>query len=162
MDDETRLLTDDWSSDWGQSYEDELHFYNNIQSLKTPPDAEHFVSDHFLARHVATKPGEQTLVEIEFEMPREIAFLVTDVDIGNLEEISPNDMVIFKVAKGKKLEPVLQKEADELSKEDIKQHQGKVDKSILKELASWIDLGTLQKRLRKGCTNSMTARWVIR
>ena len=37
-----------------------------------------------------------------------------------------------------------------------------MDQAILEELSKWIELGALQKRLREGSTNLMSARWVIR
>ena len=57
---------------------------------------------------------------------------------------------------------MIQKEADELTKEDLIKHKDKVDTAILKELANWLELGALQKRLRKGSQDLMTSQWVIR
>ena len=153
------LLTDDWASDWDQSYKDEFHFCDNLTSRKSPPDAEHLVSDD---HYVMTASGKQTVVEVEFEMPAFMAKLVTDVGMDDVRDIGDDSLVAFKMNKQRKLEPVIDKEADELTADDIKRHQAEVDKAIIKELTSWIELGALQQRLRKGCTNLMTARWVIR
>ena len=125
------------------------------------PDSEHFVSDHTLAKSLVSSQmkNAQIATEIELEIRREMALLVTDLIDGDLGDLPKDSIAIFKLSKKKRLEPVIEKEADELSKEDLLKHRDKVDKDILKELKNLLDLGALQKRLRKGCANLMTARW---
>ena len=122
------------------------------------------MSDHTLAENyvISQMKDAQLATEIEPEIPREFALLFTDLIDGDLGDLPKDSIAVFKLSKKKRLEPVIEKEADELSKENLLKHRNKVDKAILKELKNWLDLGALQKRLRKGCANLMTARWVIR
>ena len=92
------------------------------------PVAEHFVSDHVLADHFIASQGKENVhTEFELELPKYLALLVEEIDPENLHKMTDDEVAIFKVnSKTSKLEPVIKKEADELSSEDIRKNQDKV------------------------------------
>eukprot|EP00959_Pyramimonas_sp_CCMP1952_P029482 619263-Pyramimonas_sp.AAC.1 len=57
---------------------------------------------------------------------------------------------------------VIEREADELNKDDLIKHRVEVEKAMSKEPGNWIELGALKQRSRRGCTNLMDSRWVTR
>lgn len=61
-------------------------------------------------------------------MPKHLALLVNGITSESIGNTDGDMNVVFRVnGKTKKLEPVILKEADELSKEDIMKDQDKVD-----------------------------------
>ena len=132
-------------SDWVRQEADEFHFFNDLLARKEAPDPEHFVSDFVLSDHfLSSQASGKDRAEFEIEMPKHLALLVDGITSESIDNTVEDMNVVFRVnGKTKKLEPVILKEADELSKEDIIKNQDKVDKAILKELACWVDLGAL-------------------
>ena len=165
-DGEEDLWNDMWEPsgpEWHRDVEQEFSFYSQL-GRTIPPDAdftdEGGSTDEW---NVYVCDADKTSWEdLELELPREIALLV----VGLLEHDIDQDQQVILTMSGqkddKKGKAVIAREADELSTEDIKRHQKGVDDACLGELKNWLDLGALKMRERKGCTNLMTSRWVIR
>ena len=125
-------------SDWEPPDEDEFHFFNSLLAREVAPDSEYFVSDLVLSTHlVGDRASEKVESEFELEMPRYMERLLEDTTGTGIEDMTENETVVFKFnRKTSKLEPVIQKDADELSNEDAVKNQAQVDQAILKELSS--------------------------
>ncbi|CAK0892089.1 unnamed protein product, partial [Prorocentrum cordatum] len=112
---------------------------------------------------------EMQVLEVEFESEiSRLVIMTTDArDLPKSEIFSlfANDeghRVILSVNSTGKTKMVIEREADELNKDDLIKHRVEVEKAMPKELGNWIELGALKQRSRLGCTNLMDSRWVIR
>ena len=85
---------------------------------------------------MATQKNKVFTDEVELELPKEIALLVTNVNGQCLGELPEDHVAAFKIKKDLRLQPVIQKEAEELTKEDLIKHKDKADTAILQELAN--------------------------
>ena len=83
---------------------------------------------------------------------------------GDASAMLPSDYhyVVLAVSSSGKTKMVVERAANELTKEDLIKHSVDVEKAMAKELGNWMELGALQQRSRQGCTNLMDSRWVIR
>ncbi|CAK0851968.1 unnamed protein product [Prorocentrum cordatum] len=152
----------------------EFSFFRAILDNRSPPDAEYWLDSRVLeavevATHLENTERETQALEVEFgsEISRLVIMTSDTHDFPKSEIFSlfANDerhRIILPVNSTGKTKMVIEREADELNKEDLIKHRVEVEKAMSKELGNWIELGALKQRSRQGCTNLMDSRWVIR
>ena len=69
-------------------------------------------------------------------------------------------MLVVRVTDSK-VEVVIEREARNLTKEEIVQYKDQVDAAKLTELLKWIELKTFRRLNRKDGTNILDGRWVL-
>ncbi|CAK0873269.1 unnamed protein product [Prorocentrum cordatum] len=152
----------------------EFSFFHAILDSQSPPDAEYWLDSRVLeavevATYLENTEKEMQVLEVEFESEiSRLVIMTTDAhDLPKSEIFSlfANDgghRVILSVNSTGKTKMVIEREADELNKDDLIKHRVEVEKAMSKELGNCIELGALKQRSRLGCTNLMDSRWVIR
>jgi len=97
-------------------------------------------------------------LEIEFG-PRMAAWLDAP-----LRELQADEILVFKAtrAKSSKPNPLIVKNIDAMTTEDIQKHWGLVETAIRKEIKSFQDLDTFARAPRHSSRNICSSRWVLR
>ena len=161
-----------------QSDEDSLLVWQSLEVCKEPPRQWHEWSlhpgfaevlaqqEHFLANcrqseeqcPMQSGAGQDEELEIEFG-PRMAAWL--DVPIRQLQE---DEVLIFKASrlKSNKPNPLIVKNIDAMTSEDVKKHWPLVEAAIRKEIKSFQDLETFKRAPRSSSRNICSSRWVLR
>ena len=97
---------------------------------------------------------------MELEFPSHLAHLVAD---SNVLPCLPHQKLIAYFGDGDDPDlKIIDKEADEVTKEERKKHWKEIEAAMTTEIHSWASLGTFRPQLRKEISNVIDARWVIR
>ena len=99
---------------------------------------------------------------MELELDRPISMLVE----GLGRDLLNDEHLVFLVACPESIrqfyQACIEREADALTPDQLKEHAAAVAESCLSELRKWTNLGALKIRDRLGSPNVMDSRWVIR
>ena len=87
------------------------------------------------------------------------AMAMTDEGRQLLEHLKPDEMIVFDVIQQK---PVIEKNFDELSAKEVKQHHDLVLKAMQSELESFRDHDCFKPILRHEAQNILTSRWLFK
>ena len=77
-------------------------------------------------------------------------------------ELTKGSTMVFVMEKSGKTSAVIEKAADLLTPEDMKNNWAKVEAAIRSEVKSFVDLKTFIKELKSTARNTMTSKWVLR
>ena len=80
---------------------------------------------------------------------------------ADVPQLQPDEILVFK-ASAKTTSPVIEKNFDALTADDVKKNYKIVEEAIRKEVASFVEHKTFTRAMRKDCQNVCTSRWVLR
>ena len=118
---------------------------------------DHFISDN--------NPSWREDMDLALRDPNDFAEFACDFPFAFWfvecpDDAQEGDLLVFRVTDSK-VEVVIEREARNLTKDEIAQYKDQVDAAKLTELLKWIELKTFRRLNRKDGTNILDGRWVL-